>query len=49
VPWMCRFPPEPEGWPRFHGFSMIAETFVPIPGIRSFVIMKCLLKSHAWK
>jgi hypothetical protein len=35
-------------WPRFHGFSMIAKTFVPPVGVKPFV-MKCLLKSHAWK
>jgi hypothetical protein len=40
---------EPTGWPRFHGFSMIAKTFAPIPGIRSFTIMKCLLTSYARK
>jgi len=34
------------GWPRFHGFSMIAKDLIPIPGIRSFAIMKYLLKSH---
>jgi len=33
-------------WPRFHGFSMIAKDFVRI---KPFVIMKCLLKSHARK
>ena len=39
------------GWPRFHGFSMIAKNFDrhPISGIKSFAIMKCLLKSYAWK
>jgi len=37
------------GWPRFHGFSMIAKDLVPIPGIRCFAIMKRLLKSHDWK
>jgi len=37
------------GWPRFHGFSMIAKDLIPIPGIRSFAIMKYLLKSHDWK
>jgi len=36
-------------WPRFHGFSMIAKDLVPIPGIRSFAIMKYLLKSHVRK
>jgi len=36
-------------WPLFHGFSMIAKAFLPIPGIRFFVIMNCLLKSHARK
>jgi len=37
------------GWPRFHGFSMIAKDFDPISGIKPFAIMKCLLKSYAWK
>ena len=36
-------------WPRFHGFSMIAMAFLPYSRTKPFVIMKCLLKSHAWK
>ena len=37
------------GWPRFHGFSMIAKDLIPEVGTNSFAIMKCLLKSHARK
>jgi len=33
------------GWPRFHGFSMIAKDLIPEVGTNSFAIMKCLLKS----
>src|SRR5690348_4844485 len=33
----------------FMTFPMIAKAFAPIPGIRSFTIMKCLLKSQARK
>ncbi|HET9969761.1 MAG TPA: hypothetical protein VFQ68_16120, partial [Streptosporangiaceae bacterium] len=40
---------EPMGWPRFHGFSMIAKTFAPYRGQNPFAIMKCLLKSHIRK
>src|SRR5689334_23282808 len=40
---------EPAGWPRFPWLFMIAKAFAPIPGIRSFTIMKCLLKRHARK
>jgi len=36
------------GWPRFHGFSMIAKAFLPYR-IKPFVIMKFLLKSHVRK
>jgi hypothetical protein len=35
------------GWPRFHGFSMIAKDLIPEVGTNSFAIMKCLLKSHS--
>jgi len=28
---------------------MIAKALLPIPGIRSFAIMKRLLKSYSWK
>ena len=37
------------GWPRFHGFSMIAKDLIPGMGTKAFVIMKRLLKSHALK
>jgi hypothetical protein len=37
------------GWPRFHGFSMIAKDLIPGVGTNSFAIMKCLLKSHVRK
>jgi hypothetical protein len=30
------------------GFSMIAKHFAPIPGIKSFAIMKYLVLAHAW-
>src|ERR1051326_4663881 len=39
----------PMGWPHFHGFSMIAKDLIPGMGTKPFVIMKCLLKSHARK
>jgi len=35
------------GWPRFHGFSMIAKDLIPGSGTKSFAIMERLLKSHA--
>jgi len=28
------------GWPRFHGFSMIAKDLIPGMGTKCFVIMK---------
>ena len=37
------------GWPRFHGFSMIAKDLIPGMGTKPFVIMKCLPRSHARK
>ena len=37
------------GWLRFHGFPMIAKTFVPYRGAELFAIMKCLLMSHIRK
>ena len=37
------------GWPRFHGFSMIAKDLIPGLGAKSFVIMKFPLKSHTRK
>ena len=37
------------GWPRFHGFTMIAKAFIPEVGTKAFAIMKCLLKSYARK
>jgi len=37
------------GWPRFHGFSMIAKDLIPGMGGECFAIMKYLLKSHARK
>ena len=39
----------PMGWPRFHGFSMIAKDLIPGMGTKPFVIMKYLLKSHTRK
>ena len=39
----------PIGWPRFHRFSMITKDLIPGMGTKAFVIMKCLLKSRAWK
>jgi hypothetical protein len=49
VPGIADFRRGPMGWPRFHGFSMIAKDLIPGMGAKPFVIMKCLLKSRARK